>query len=131
LMWKFWDCLRWTFCPIWNIGSIHNIVYGLNICKVSAKVLANFEQNFTQPRCSSRLFMFQPAKIAKGKRDRFTLPHVLDDQLTWCDRAGVRLKLKVTATQHHCCELPLLARWHPVQQVQFLFGQTTYVSSRT
>jgi hypothetical protein len=37
-----------------------------------------------------------------GKRqcpgDRFTLPHILDDELKWCDRAGVRLKQKVTAT---------------------------------
>jgi hypothetical protein len=37
-------------------------------------------------------------KNAKGTGDRFTPPHVLDDSLTWSDQAGVRLKLKVTAT---------------------------------
>jgi hypothetical protein len=31
--------------------------------------------------------------------------------LTWCDLAGVRLKLKVTATQRHCRESPVLASY--------------------
>jgi hypothetical protein len=33
-MWKavqFWDRLWWMFCPIWNVGTIRNIVYGLHI----------------------------------------------------------------------------------------------------
>jgi hypothetical protein len=44
----------------------------------------------------------------------------------WRDRADVRLKLKVTATQCHCHESPVLACWRPIYQVWFLFGQTTY-----
>jgi hypothetical protein len=30
------------------------------------------------------------------------------------DWGGVRLKLNVTATQHHCRELPVLAHWRPI-----------------
>ena len=33
LMWKavqIWGCLWWMFCPIWNAGTTHDIVYGSN-----------------------------------------------------------------------------------------------------
>jgi hypothetical protein len=34
----------------------------------------------------------------------------------WRDRAGVRLKLKVTATQRHGRESPALVRWRPIKK---------------
>jgi hypothetical protein len=66
--------------------TIHNVVYGLNnplhkLASTSEKsqVFANFIENFMQTRCSSISFTFQLAKIAKGTREKFTLPYVLDD----------------------------------------------------
>jgi hypothetical protein len=49
--------------------------------------------------------MFQLAKIAKGTRDRFTLPQVLDDRSTWRDQAGVRLKLHNATVASRLCWL--------------------------
>jgi hypothetical protein len=40
--------------------------------------------------------------------------------------AGVKIKLKVPATQHHRRKRPAPAHWRAISNVRFLFGLTTY-----
>lgn len=48
---------------IWNIGSSHNIVFGLNnACCHRCKVSIKFVDNFTETCCSSGSLIFQHAK---------------------------------------------------------------------
>jgi len=47
--------------------------------------------------------------------------------LKWRDVASVKIKLKVSATQHHRRKHPAPAHWRTISNIQFLFGLTTYM----
>jgi hypothetical protein len=74
-------------------------------------VFANFKPDFTQIRCW-RTFIFLLAQE--------TLPHVLDDYLTWRDWVGLRLKLKVVEGRRYIA---------PLSRVTYVVSLATYLTS--
>jgi len=46
----------------------------------------------------------------------------------WRDVASVKIKLKVSATQHHRRKRPAPAHWRAISNVRYLFGLALYFS---
>ena len=81
LTWKavqIWGRLRWTFCPIWNIGTTRDIAYGSN--NPLRKIFSQFETEFDANTLLLKIFHVSTCKKWPRVLNTHSIKHTsLDD----------------------------------------------------
>jgi hypothetical protein len=93
------------------------------------KSFSKFEREFDANALLLKILNFSTCKKSPSVPNTHSFKRVyFDDKLTWCDAASVRIKLKVSATQHHHRERAARAHWLAILKVRFLYGLPLYIT---